>query len=218
MHKQQFVLILDEPQVYGLDAQHLANLGGDEGLKLVHFKRGTEYFLKIVELSEPRNGFEQGVAFVFVEHRADQSRSHMLHQVNQDLKVRGVDRTFERGHFQRADQNVIHDDGNAGQGLQGSPCMEMGVVLARQFVAGKQERLLLLRQSSQRPGVGGHGRVIQMNLPGGGFSRPCCRMGWGIARVQHIHDSCASGDQFGGLLRQEHGTRNRLALSEHRTQ
>ncbi len=96
--------------------------------------------------------------------------------------------------------------------------MQMGVVLARQFVAGKQERPLLLRQCSQCPGVGGHGRIIQVNFPGGSFSRPCCGMGWGIARVQRIHDGGASGDQFGGLLRQKRGTRNRLALSEHRAQ
>ncbi len=116
MHKQQFVLILDQPQACRLNTQHLANFGGDEGLKLVHFKRGTEYFFKVVQLREPRNGFEQRVALVFIEHRADQSWSHMLYKIHQDLKVRGVDRAFKRGHFQRADKNVIHDDRNAGQG------------------------------------------------------------------------------------------------------
>ena len=82
------MLILDKPQVYRLDVQHLANFGSDEGLELVHFQGGAEDLLKIVELSESRNGFEQRVAFVFVEHGADQSRSGMLHKIHQGLKLR----------------------------------------------------------------------------------------------------------------------------------
>ena len=88
LHQQQFILVLYKPQVDRLNFQHFANLGGDERLKLVHFKRRTEYFLKIVELSEPRHRFEQGIALIFIKHGADQSRPSVLDKIDQNLKVR----------------------------------------------------------------------------------------------------------------------------------
>jgi hypothetical protein len=170
---------------------------------------GIENALQVVKLGETRDRFHVGIALILIRDGRGDGGGDIRDQLHEGVEVPDFQHSLVADDLNHGDKLFLVQDGNVGQGVEGTPDVKVGVLFTPEAGAGEDHPLLFAHDHTESAGLRIDGALLHGDLAGDRFGHPA-HLGLEIAAG--VEDNGGAGKEFRKRTNGHAGAGNDLAL------